>query len=273
MPEGYDVVPATSPKKVLIAGGGPAGLECAHIAAARGHDVTICEKGKNWGGLTSTAIAIKGTHEKIQDHIDWLVHECEKQGVTMNLETEITAGYVSEQAPDVLISAIGGVKPTLGITGSDSNMVVDGYIADGQKVVVVGGIECEGVQVAIYLAKQGKQVTIIDELPEDSFGWTMPDWIGPQQKYYCQTHNIEVLAGVKYGTIANGTITVTLAHDDIEKVIECDDIVNALPLLPNTSLLDVVGNSVGETYAIGDSNAHGLIREAVLAGNLLGRKL
>ncbi|MDR1184606.1 MAG: NAD(P)-binding protein, partial [Coriobacteriales bacterium] len=61
MPEGYTPAPTASPKKILIVGGGPAGLECAHTAAERGHSVTLYEKSSVWGGLTNTAIAIKGT--------------------------------------------------------------------------------------------------------------------------------------------------------------------------------------------------------------------
>ncbi|MDR1183369.1 MAG: NAD(P)/FAD-dependent oxidoreductase, partial [Coriobacteriales bacterium] len=218
---------------------------------------------------------IKGTHEKIKDHIDWLVRQCESAGVTMNLNTEVTADTVAADAPDVMIAATGGIRALPSIPGVDNPVVASGYIPedDADTIVVVGGLECEGVQVAAYLAKQGKQVTLIDELPEDRFGWIMPDWIGPTQKYYCQTHGVRILAGVKYGSITDDGITVTLSHDNIEETIECDNIVLALPVSPDSSLLDEIKDSVTETYAIGDCNEHGLIREAVLSGNLLARKL
>jgi len=269
----YAPSPATTPKKVLIAGGGPAGLEAAHIAAERGHDVTLYEKEGTWGGLTKTAINIKGPHEKIQDYIDWLVRQCENSGVTMSTGKEVTKEVVEELSPDVVIIATGGTRTIPSIPGIDNPKVASGYVADGEKIVVIGGIECEGAQVAIYLAKQGKQVTLIDELPESVFGWSMPDNISTIQKPYCQAHGVDILAGVKYGSITDTGVTVTLSHDGIEKTIECDSIVLAFPVSPDSSLLDEIKGSVSEVHAIGDCNEHGLIREAVYAGNLLARKL
>ncbi len=269
----YTPSPAATPKKVLIAGGGPAGLEAAHIAAERGHDVTLYEKGSTWGGLTKIAMAIKGPHEKIQDHIDWLVRQCENSGVTMSTGKEVTKEVVEALSPDVVIVATGGTRTIPKITGIDNPKVASGYIADGEKIVVIGGIECEGAQVAIYLAKQGKQVTLIDELPESVFGWIMPDNVSTIQKPWCQVHGVEILAGVKYGRITDEGVTVTLSHDNIEKTIACDSVVLAFPVSPDSSLLDEIKGSVAEAYAIGDCNEHGLIREAVYAGNQLARKL
>lgn len=176
MPEGYVVERTSSPKSVLIAGGGPAGLEAAHIAAERGHKVTLCEKGNSWGGLAKTAIAYKGQNEKIADHIDWLVRQCENQGVTMTLGEEVTAESIASASPDVFIDATGGVPTTPdmpGIDGANVSIMGDGTMPEGDAVVIIGG-HIEGIEVAIHLAKQGKSVTVLNEDTEDALGRDIP---------------------------------------------------------------------------------------------------
>lgn len=273
MPEGFDPEPTATAKKVLIAGGGPAGLEAAHIAAERGHQVVLCEKSSDWGGLTKAAIAAKGAHEKIQDHIDWLVAECERKGVDMRLDTEITADAIAEMGPDVFIQATGGVRHVPAIEGIDSAKVSEGYGAEGSDVVVLGGMECEGTEIASLLADSGKRVTLIDELSSDDFGVLMPTWHGSSHKYYCQTHGVNIVGGVKIERIDDEGVTVTCPHSGLERMYACDSVILSYPVDPDTALLDSVKDSVAECYAIGDCAERGLIRDAVRQGNLVARAI
>lgn len=273
MEEGFDPAKASASKKVLIAGGGPAGLEAAHIAAERGHEVTLCEAKGSWGGLANTAIAVKGPHEKIKDHIDWLVHECEKQNVTMELNTEVTKEMVEKIMPDAFIQATGGTRHVPNIPGIDHEMVTSDYLAEGEDIVVLGGMECEGTEVAVLLADQGKKVTLIDSLSEDDFALLMPTWSGHAQKYYCQTHGVRVYGGVSIDEISDEGVSITLNHDGIKKTVPCDAVVLAYPPDTDSSLMDQVKDIVSEAYAVGDCSARGLIRDAVREGNLVARGL
>lgn len=272
MPEGFDTVPAETPKKVLIAGGGPAGLEAAHVAAERGHSVVLCEKSGTWGGLALQAIAVKGPHEKIQDHLDWLVRECERQGVDLRLDTEVTPELVTAEQPDVFIQATGGLKTVPTFEGLEASGLLDKGFT-GENVVVLGGLECEGPEMATYLADMGKRVTLIDEIPEEEFGILMATWAGNTHKFCCQSRGVKIMAGVTVDSIDNEGVTVTLDHDNLQVKIPCDGIVLSLPPTTDSSLADAVRDSVAEVYTIGDCDARGLIRDAVRAGNLLARRI
>ena len=273
MPEGYKIQKTSTPKKVQIAGGGPAGLEAAHVAAERGHEVTLYEKDGSWGGLTRTAIAYKGKNEKIADHTEWLVRQCEKYGVTMATGKEVTKAVVEDLAPDVVIVATGG-KPTVpNIPGIDNPKVVIGAsnVPDGKKVVVIGG-QLEGIQAAIFLAKRGKEVVVVEEGPENNLGLNIPSELKDKYICWCHTHNIKLYPNVTIDEVTDAGITIT--HDyGITETLECDSIQVMLPVSADTSLLDEIKGSVSEAYAIGNCNEYGLIREAVRDGNLLARHL
>jgi len=101
------LVPATNRKKVLIAGGGPGGLEAARVAAVRGHEVTLCEKGAKLGGQLNAA-AMAPTKQEIALWIQYLVTQVEKAGVRVELNQEVTAQLIDERKPDVVIVATGG---------------------------------------------------------------------------------------------------------------------------------------------------------------------
>ena len=275
MPEGFDIVPADVAKRVLVAGGGPAGLEAARVAAVRGHSVTLCEKTGTWGGLALQAIAVKGKHEKIQDYLDWLVRECERLGVDMRLNTEVTADFVAQEAPDALIQATGGVKTVPDVPGlQDSKQLAAGF-AGGDNVVVMGGMECEGTEMASYLADMGKKVTLIDEISEDDFGILMSTWAGHTQHYYCQTHGVQIMGGITVESVDDEGVTVTLDHDGIQRKVACDGIVLSYPPTTDSSLADAVvaAGKVAEVYTVGDCNARGLIRDAVRDANLTARHM
>ncbi|MDR1184605.1 MAG: FAD-dependent oxidoreductase [Coriobacteriales bacterium] len=271
MPEGYVVEPAATPKKVLVAGGGPAGLEAARVAAERGHEVTLYEKDGSWGGLTRTAVAYKGQNEKINDHIDWLVRQCEKYGVSMSTDKEVTATVVGELAPDVFVDATGGKPNIPSITGIDGSNVVVGTVPDGNKVAVIGG-QIEGIEIAIFLYKQGKEVIVLEQGPEENLGLNIPPEIKAKYICWCQTHGIKLYPDVAIDKITDTGVTFTHNYG-LTETLACDNVAVAMPVLTDTSLLDEVKGSVAEAYAIGNANEYGLIREAVRDGNLLARHL
>ena len=108
MPEGWTPQAAEQPKKVLVAGGGPAGMEAARVAAQRGHEGTLYEKSGSLGGLLTSAAAIKGPHENLERLAAYLTRQQELCGVKVVTKTEVDAQLVEQEQPDAVIVATGG---------------------------------------------------------------------------------------------------------------------------------------------------------------------
>ncbi|MCE5207137.1 MAG: FAD-dependent oxidoreductase [Chloroflexi bacterium] len=296
MPEGYDVQPATTKKKVLVVGGGPAGLEAARVAALRGHEVTLYEKTRRLGGLMPIAAVVKGKHEKIVEFVSYLSNQVEKLGVNVKLGKEVDAAVVEELQPDAVIVATGGVETMPDIPGIDNSIVVSSeslhkllelglkvvspntlrtlsnfYMPVGKKVVIIGG-QIQGVQLAEFLSQHDRDVTIVDEGPVENIGLNLPSYVKERVVLYNQSHGVKTLMGVKYHEINDEGIKITTSYG-ITETIKADSIIVALPTAPNTGLADSIKGKVAEVYTIGDCKVSGVMVDAVEAGNLTARKI
>jgi len=164
--EGMEVTPALKPKKVLIAGGGVAGLKAAITAAQRGHRVTLCEKSDALGGILKSEQAIDFKREMYELGLT-LERQARNEGVEVRLNTAVTPDYVENEKPDALILAVGSnpiVPPLPGIDG-DNVVVVNNYYLESEKVddsVVVLGGGLAGCECAVHLAQAGKQVHLVE---------------------------------------------------------------------------------------------------------------
>ena len=108
-PATYELEPAATPKKVMVIGGGPAGMEAARIAAARGHNVTLYEKRGALGFMLDFAASVKGPHENLADLKNYLIRQLELNGVEVKTGTEVTQELIHSEAPDAVILADVGV--------------------------------------------------------------------------------------------------------------------------------------------------------------------
>ncbi len=172
--EGLDLVPALVRKRVLVAGGGVGGMEAALTAARRGHQVTLCEKTGELGGILreEQAIPFKRAMYQLGVTLETLL---KKHGVDIRLNTEATPELVEREAPDALIVAVGSspIVPKLaGMEGRNVVVVNDYYLRGNQltdDVVVLGG-GLAGCECAIHLGQLGKRVYLVemrDELAVD----------------------------------------------------------------------------------------------------------
>lgn len=163
----YQLKKVAVPKKVMIVGGGAAGMEAAKIAALRGHNVTLYEKGAMLGGQAGL-IGKVPLQSDWADDVKYLETQVKKTGVKVVLNTEVTAGLIAKEKPEAVIIAT-GATPSIpnvpGITNKNVLSVLDVMaekVQTGKRVVVVGAKEI-GLQAAEWLAKQGKEITIIED--------------------------------------------------------------------------------------------------------------
>jgi 2,4-dienoyl-CoA reductase-like NADH-dependent reductase (Old Yellow Enzyme family)/thioredoxin reductase len=166
----FAITPAPVSKKVFVAGGGPAGMQAAIVAAQRGHDVRLFEKAERLGGQYYLA-SIPPTKGEISAFLAWQVHALDQLGVGVHLGTPLTADIVRRHRPDAVIIATGSEPASLQISGIDAGFVVqaldvlEGKITVGEKVAVIGG-GMVGCETANHLAHHGKKPTIIEMLSE-----------------------------------------------------------------------------------------------------------
>lgn len=277
---------APKKKKVLVLGGGPGGMEAARVSAIRGHDVTLYEKEPKVGGLLPVAAMVKGPHpEDLTLIINYLSGQLRKLGVKVVRGTEADLAVVERLKPDVVFVA-NGAKPTIPqIKGLDRPNVVNGadlhkllkrllrffgpytlraltklWMPLGKKVVVIGGA-IQGCELAEFLVKRGRQVTIVDTA--EMLGEGMIDAFLGNLMLWFKKKGVELIPGVReYVEITDKGLTI-VTKDGETKTIEADTIVTSLPLSPNLDLAEQVKKKVPEVYVIGDCGEPGLIREAI----------
>ena len=160
--------PAARRKKVLVAGGGIAGMEAALTCAKRGHAVTLCEKSSKLGGvlLCEENVPFK---KHLKQYIDLQARWVNEAAVDVRLNTEVTKELAAELEPDVIIAAVGAQPMVPNIPGIDRPIVYSAtelYTAPdkaGEKIVILGG-GLVGSELAVYLGELGKTVTIMEML-------------------------------------------------------------------------------------------------------------
>ncbi len=147
-------------KTIMVAGGGPAGMEFALTAAQRGHHVTLYEKGERLGGQVNLARMPPGKQE-FQRLIESMAARMAHFGVTVHLNTPLTPAMVTEERPDLLVVASGARPIRIDVPGIDKSHVVDAWdvLAEkawdiGHNVVVVGG-NATGCETALFVAEMG----------------------------------------------------------------------------------------------------------------------
>ena len=264
--EGNEVSPAPVSKKVLVAGGGPGGLYAAYTAARRGHQVILCEKEAQLGGILKSEQAIPFKQEMYQLSQTYALF-ARNSGVEIRTSTEVTPEYVEKENPDALIIAVGSeplVPPIKGLDG-DNVVIVNDYYLEKEKVtdqVVVLGGGLAGCECAIHLGMEGKHVHLVEmrqELAPDANIRHRPLLLKEVDKY------VTVHTGCKGLAVTDeGVLCETDTGEEI--LIPGTSVICALGQHSRTSLVNSLRDSAPYIAVIGDASKVSTITNAVYEG-------
>ncbi len=273
MPEGYALLPAEQPKKVMVVGGGPAGMEAARVAAQREHEVSLYEKKSSLGGLVSTARAFKGDHERLGDLVQYLSRQQEVNGVEVVLDTEVTADVVSQATPDVVVVAVGGAREThLEATGSVNVVSVDTLVgSDIGESVVICGAGAQAIDCALFLLAQGKKVQMVHEGAKEIIDKEQSMWVRAFVIPHLYSQGVKIWNNAKIGSLTDEGLSITLSTGE-EKTLGCQTVLECYDMMPNTQLADELGSAY-EVHTIGDCDTPFDIAQAIKMGNLTARAI
>ena len=273
MPEDYDPVEAGEKLNVMVIGGGPAGMEAARIAAQRGHSVTLYEKEDRLDLTMDELSRIKGTHERIQDHKNYLVRQLELRGVTVRTGAVVDAGVVSEAKPDAVIVAVGGLYSGLDVPGFDS-VIPASTLADGVGVdfFVILGAQFQGCEAAVNLARQGKRVSIVNSDSADEIYRNGATWIRIQNKIWLEAKRVRFYNNAVVQEIGEKGVTI-LTDAGREVTLPADKVINAIPKSSNRALYEEISGLCSRVYAVGDCYAPITIANAIARANIIVRRV
>ena len=254
----YRLEPARKPKKVMVIGGGVGGLEVARVATLRGHHVTLYEKASSVGGhlIAASAPDFKKDLERL---LKWYKLELEELGVRPKTGVEVTPDLVEKDRPDVTVIATGSQSQRLSVPGIEQgNVATDidlllGVKKAGKRVVMVGG-GMNGAETALWMAQQGKQVTLVEILPELMMAGKVPVPYANRLMLLdlLRFNQVEILASHSVVEIReNGIVLVDKSHG--KKEIEADTIGISIGLRPDRDLYDSLVGKVPNLYLIGDA--------------------
>lgn len=269
----YRIIPAEKTKKVLVAGGGPAGMEAARVAALRGHEVTLCEKNVQLGGKLLVA-GIAPYKDRINELREYLIRQIEKTGIEVKLSNEVTAKFIEEIKPDVVIIATGAIPLIPDIPGIRGDNVVTALdiLSNrkevGDKVIIVGG-GMVGCETAEFLAQKGKKVIIIEMLEE----------IGSDIELITRFRILQRLSngGVRMKTRTEvEEITdrgIRAAREGRTEFFEADTVVLATGMKSINEFAKELEGKIAELYLIGDCTEPRKIVNAIGDGARIGREI
>lgn len=261
-----DVCPALIPKKVLVIGGGPAGMEAAITLADRGHQVILAEKSGRLGGAIRFAghVSFKS---KLDQLMQVLIRRVERRKITVMLNTGMTPELARSLRPDAIVCAIGADPIVPPVPGVDLEIAVSAvgmheHMEEiGQNVVILGG-GLVGCEESILLGELGKKVTVLEMKPE--LCRDAPFLHHEAVLLEMERLGITARTGMRCtGILPDG---VTAEQDGKEIKLPADTVIIAAGLAPKLDEAESFRSCAPEFWKIGDCRQARNVRLAIHEG-------
>ena len=259
-------IPTKGGKRVALIGGGPAAMRCAMYLQDRGHIPVIYEKGPVLGGAIIHAdyADFKWT---LKDFKDFLIHQIDKRGIAVHLNTEATPEMIAAENYDVVIAATGATPILLPIPGADPERVVfcqEGFAHPeklGHNVVIIGGGEV-GCEMGIYLARLGHSATVLEMRDRLSADSTAIHYYSMFQEAWENEPNFHGITGAKVAAIRDGAVEYGDRDGNLVSV-PADSVIMSAGMRANQQQAMKFYGCAKEFYMIGDCKKPATIQQAM----------
>jgi 2,4-dienoyl-CoA reductase-like NADH-dependent reductase (Old Yellow Enzyme family)/thioredoxin reductase len=244
-------------RKVVVVGGGPAGLEAARTLSERGHEVVLFEKAPTLGGLLIGAVKAPFKAD-LKQYLDWSIRmTLRDKNIDLRLGTEATAARIAEEKADAMILAVGGKPIIPALTCNEPSRVVwvgdldSGSVRIGQNVLIAGA-GLTGCETSLRFLQAGKKVTLIDTLPREALG----SGSSPINAYalfnILEEYSLDLRIQTKLLDVTQDHALV-LSRGREEKLV-FDTIVLSLGTTTDADAINRLRSIVAECYIVGNSN-------------------
>ena len=250
----YPFPPAETPKKVMVVGGGLAGMETAIYLAERGHRVSLYEKKSELGGQWNIACATPGK-ESYATLTDYLRRSLDKYRIAVTLGIEVTREKVLEMKPDVVVVATGAVPLGLNVPGATAKHVVQGHdVIEGKveakgKIVVVGG-RFIGMEVAIWLKEQGEEVSLVTRAGLGQNGVRLEKLSFKTVATKLVELNVPLYLNATVLEITDKAVVILLGNEIF--LLPADTVILSVGMRSENRLAQELEGVVPEVYTVGD---------------------
>lgn len=232
----WDLRPAETPRRVMVIGSGPAGMEAARVARVRGHDVSIWERDAQLGGKLDVASRAP-SKATVLAFRDYQARELARVGVEIHTGVDVDEATVTEEAPDVVVVATGAeplVPPIPGISGPnviDAQEILYGRVEvrPGERIAVVGG-SATGCETAEWLVAAGARVTIVEMLP--TVGQGIEQITRRHLLAELRRQGVEILTGTKVTMIEPNALLYERTEDGSRGSLDVDRVATAVGWSP-----------------------------------------
>lgn len=264
-----------TPKRILIVGGGPAGLEAARVAALRGHRVKLMEKGPALGGMLTLA-ATPIFKKELRQMVAWWQNQLSKLGVEVLLNLEIAADSPQLDWADAIVIATGGRPVHADIPGVEGDNVLE--VCDyhrnpqhvrGERVVIAGG-GLSGCDAGLELAMKGISVIIVEMLERVARDLNAVNRLSLLR--LLEKHKVSILTEHRVKIFHEDGL-VAEKPDGKEVTVGADTMITAFGMLPSDTLTAAIRSKYTEVYTIGDCVRPAKVGDAVRAGFVIGRRI
>lgn len=282
--------PADTPKKILVVGGGPAGLEFARTAALRGHHVQLHEAMQMFGGQVNMAASAPHRGD-IGAITSWLTDELEYLQVDVRLNSLVDADMIQQAAPDAVVIATGTTPRSDGFQLTDPGTPIPGHdlphvrnswdlFGFGDAIDIQGPAlvyddtgSFEAISAADVLLKAGVPVTMVSRCKDIGDNLPFPEVTAGAARERLLSGDFDFIGGHYLREIRDGEVEVGVMFTERRRVVPAKTVILVGYNEPNRGLAQELTDSGLEVHQIGDVQGRNSILNAIHSGAKLGRAI